>query len=60
MVDIREFFAYALFERHGNNLPIPQQVNRFLYTNNEILEKEYKNTMPFKIEPQKSNTWEYT
>ena len=28
----------------------------FLYTNSEILEKEYKNTM----HPQKSNTWEYT
>ena len=25
----------------------------FLYTNNEILEKEYKNTVPFKIAPQK-------
>ena len=25
----------------------------FLYTNNEILEKEYKNTIPFKIVPRK-------
>uniref|UniRef100_A0A8D1REA6 RNA-directed DNA polymerase n=1 Tax=Sus scrofa TaxID=9823 RepID=A0A8D1REA6_PIG len=25
----------------------------FLYTNNEILEKKYKNTMPFKIAHQK-------
>ena len=25
----------------------------FLYTNNEILEKEYKNTIPFKIVPQR-------
>uniref|UniRef100_A0A8D0XJY7 Reverse transcriptase domain-containing protein n=1 Tax=Sus scrofa TaxID=9823 RepID=A0A8D0XJY7_PIG len=25
----------------------------FLYTNNEILEKKYKNTIPFKIAPQK-------
>ena len=25
----------------------------FLYTNNEVLEKEYKNTIPFKIAPQK-------
>ena len=25
----------------------------FLYTNNEILQKEYKNTKPFKIAPQK-------
>ena len=32
----------------------------FLYTNNEILEKEYKNTIPFKIAPQKKkNTSEY-
>ena len=26
----------------------------FLYTNNEKLEKEYKNTIPFKIVPQKN------
>ena len=26
----------------------------FLYTNNEIVEKEYKNTIPFKIAPQTS------
>ena len=25
----------------------------FLYTSNEILEKEYKNTIPFKIAPHK-------
>ena len=25
----------------------------FLYTNNETAEKEYKNTIPFKIAPQK-------
>ena len=25
----------------------------FLYTNNEIFEKEYKNTIPFKITPPK-------
>ena len=25
----------------------------FLYTNNEIVEKEYKNTIPCKIAPQK-------
>jgi len=30
----------------------------FLYTNNEILEKEYKNTIAFKIAPKKSNTCE--
>ena len=32
----------------------------FLYTNNEILEKQYKNTIPFKIAYKKSNNWEYT
>ena len=26
----------------------------FLYTNNEILEKEYKHTIPFKIAPPKN------
>ena len=26
----------------------------FLYTNNETLEKEYKNTIPFKIAPPKN------
>ena len=35
-----------------------QKLIAFLYTNNEILEKEYKNTIPFKTEPPKSNTWE--
>ena len=28
----------------------------FLYTDNKILEKEFKNTIPFKIIPQKLNT----
>ena len=28
----------------------------FLYANNETLEKEYKNTIPFKIAPPKINT----
>ena len=28
----------------------------FLYTYNEILENKYKNTIPFKIAPQKANT----
>ena len=32
----------------------------FLYTSNEILEKEYKNTISFKIALNKSNTLEYT
>ena len=27
----------------------------FLYTNNVILEKEYKNTIPFKIAPPKNH-----
>ena len=31
----------------------------FLCTNNEILEKEYKNTIPFKMHPKKSNIWKY-
>ena len=30
-----------------------QKLVTFLYTNNEILEKEYKNIIPFKIAPQK-------
>ena len=32
----------------------------FLYTNNEILEKEYKNTIPFKIAPPKNQIPENT
>ena len=32
----------------------------FLYTSNEILEKEYKNTIPFKIAPHKIKSSEYT
>ena len=31
----------------------------FQCTNNETLGKEYRNTIPFKIAPQKSNNWEY-
>jgi len=31
-----------------------QKLFAFLHTNNEILEKEYKNIMPFKIAPQKN------
>ena len=30
-----------------------QKLVAFLYTNNGILEKEYKNTVPFKIAPPK-------
>ena len=38
-----------------------QKSIEFLYTNNEILEKEYKNTIRFKIAPPKIKyTWEYT
>ena len=33
-----------------------QKSAAFLYNNNEILEKEYKNTIPFKIAPQKNRT----
>ena len=33
----------------------------FPYANNEILEKKYENTIPFKIAPPNcTNTWEYT
>ena len=35
---------------YQNNI---QKSFAFLYTNNEILEKEYKNTIPFKIAPHK-------
>ena len=37
-----------------------QKAVAFLYTSNEILEKEYKNMIPFKVAPSKSNTSEYT
>ena len=36
----------------GYKINIQKSVT-FLYTNNDILEKEYKNTIPFKIAPQK-------
>ena len=36
----------------GYKINIQKSVT-FLHTNNEILEKEYKNTIPFKIAPQK-------
>ena len=36
----------------GYNINIQKSV-AFLYSNNEILEKEYKNTIPFKIAHQK-------
>ena len=42
----------------GYKINIQKSVS-FLYTNNKILEKEYKNTIPFKIAPKKSNAWEY-
>ena len=40
------------FSKIGHKINIQKSV-AFLYTNNEILEKEYKNTIPFKIAPQK-------
>jgi len=43
----------------GYKIDIQKSVT-FLYTNNEILEKEYRNVIPFKIAPPKSHTWEYT
>ena len=49
---INEFSKVA-----GYKINIQKSV-AFLYTSNEILEEEYKNTIPFKTEPQKSNTWE--
>ena len=36
----------------GNKINIQKSVT-FLYTTNEILEKECRNTIPFKIAPQK-------
>mgnify|MGYP007071330354 CR=1 FL=1 len=36
----------------GYKINIQKSVT-FLYTNNEIVEKEYKNTIPFKIAPLK-------
>ena len=36
----------------GYKINIQKSVT-FLYTNNELLKKEYKNTIPFKISPQK-------
>ena len=36
----------------GYKINIQKSVT-FLYTNNEILEKEYENIIPFKIAPQK-------
>ena len=36
----------------GYKINIQKSVT-FLYTNNEILEKEYKNAIPFKIAPPK-------
>ena len=44
----------------GYKINIKKSVT-FLYTNNEMLEKEYRNTVPCNIVPTpKSNTWEYT
>ena len=40
--------------KFGYKINIQKSV-AFLHTNNEILEREYNNTIPFKIAPQKSN-----
>ena len=37
----------------GNKINIQKLFLHFLYTNNEILGKEYKNIIPFKITPPK-------
>ena len=39
----------------GYKINIQKSVT-FLYTNNEILEKEYKNIILFKLHPKKLNT----
>ena len=44
---VNEFSKVAVYKIH---------IQKFLYSNNEIFEKEYKNTMPFKISPQNLNT----
>uniref|UniRef100_A0A8D1D1U9 Reverse transcriptase domain-containing protein n=1 Tax=Sus scrofa TaxID=9823 RepID=A0A8D1D1U9_PIG len=41
-----------LIHEFGYKINIKKSVT-FLYTNNEILEKEYKNTISFKISPPK-------
>ena len=43
----------------GYKINIQKSVT-FMYTNNEILEKEYKHTIPFKIAPPKMKYLEYT
>ena len=45
---INEFSKVAVYK-----INIQKSV-AFLYTNNEIVEKEYKNTIPFKIAPPKA------
>ena len=37
-----------------------QQPASFLHPNNDMLEKEYENTIPFEIAPPKINNLEYT
>jgi len=55
----RSFFFLSFFEWvevyitvAGYKINIQKSV-AFLYTSNELLEKEYKNTIPFKIAPHK-------
>ena len=43
---------YKFSKVAGYKINIQKSV-AFLYTKNEILEKEYKNTIPFKIAPHK-------
>ena len=43
----------------GYKINIQKSVT-FLYINTEVLEKEYKNTIPLKLHPKKPNTWEYS
>ena len=49
--ELNEFSKVA-----GHKINIHKSI-AFLYTNSEILEKEYKK-IPFKIIPPKLNTWE--
>ena len=43
----------------GYKINIQKSVT-FLYTNNEVLEKEYRNRIPFKIAPPKNQIPGYT
>ena len=45
-------FAVELYKLFVYKINIQKSVS-FLYTNNKMLEQEYKNIIPFKIAPQK-------